>query len=93
MDMITLESMVSRKEEIVTADMDGETVMMSIGSGNYYNMGKMGSVIWDMIGEAARVETLILALLEKYEVTREQCEKEVLAFLNHMNKEGLLEAK
>lgn len=93
MDMITLESLVSRKEEIVTADMDGETVMMNIESGSYYNMGKMGSVIWDMTGEAVLVETLVLALLEKYEVSREQCEKEVLAFLNHMNREGLLEAK
>lgn len=93
MEMITSKSKVIRKEDIVTADMDGETVMMNIETGHYYNLGKMGSVIWEMIGETICVESLVLSLLEKYEVAREQCETEVLKFLNHMNQEGLLETK
>jgi hypothetical protein len=39
------------------------------------------------------VETVVAKLLEQYEVTREQCEAEVLAFLNEIKQEGLLEVR
>lgn len=90
---ITLQSIIARKEEIVTADMDGETVMMSIETGKYYNLGKMGSVIWGMIENPIPMETVVLKLLGKYEVTRQQCEEEVLSFLNETYKGGLLEVR
>ncbi len=91
MEDITLRSVVKAKEELVTADMDGETVMMSVASGKYYNLGKMGGVIWGMLKNPVSVEKLIVNLLEKYDVTRRQCEAEVLSFLNDTYKEGLLE--
>jgi hypothetical protein len=90
---ITLKSIISAKKEIVAADMDGDTVMMSIEAGKYYNLGKMGGVIWGMIAEPVSVETVVVKLLEQYEVKREQCETEVLSFLNEMDKEGLLEVQ
>jgi hypothetical protein len=91
MSEITLQSIISAKKEIVAADMDGDTVMMSIEAGKYYNLGKMGGVIWGMIAEPVAVKTVVTKLLEQYEVTREQCEIEVLSFLNEMDREGLLE--
>jgi hypothetical protein len=93
MDEITLQSIISAKKEIVAADMDGDTVMMSVEAGKYYNLGKMGGVIWGMIAEPVSVETVVAKLLEQYEVTREQCETEVLSFLNSVNQEGLLEVQ
>jgi hypothetical protein len=91
MNEITLQSVISAKKEIVAADMDGDTVMMSIAAGKYYNLGKMGGVIWGLIAESVAVETVVAKLLEQYEVTREQCEAEVLAFLNEIKQEWLLE--
>jgi hypothetical protein len=91
MNELTLKSVISAKKEIVAANMDGDTVMMSIEAGKYYNLGKMGGVIWGMITEPVAVEMVVAKLLEKYEVTRKQCETEVLSFLGEMNREGLLE--
>lgn len=93
MTEISLNNVIARKEEIVTAEMDGETVMMSIENGRYYNLGKMGTVIWELLEHPVSGETLILKLLERFEVTRQQCETETLAFLNKLVKEGLLETK
>jgi hypothetical protein len=93
MTEITLQSVITAKKEIVAADMDGDTVMMSIAAGKYYNLGKMGGVIWGMMAEPVAVATVVTKLLEQYEVTREQCETEVLSFLNEMNREGLLEVQ
>jgi len=90
MEAITLESVISRNTEIVTADMDGETVMMNIETGKYYNLGKMGSVIWAMLEAPLSVEALVGKLLNKYDVGRVQCEREVLAFLVETYREGLI---
>jgi hypothetical protein len=91
MNEITLQSVISAKKEIVAADMDGDTVMMSVEAGKYYNLGKMGGVIWGLIADPVAVEMVIAKLLVQYEVNREQCEAEVLSFLNGMKQEGLLE--
>jgi len=90
MDQIIKETIITRKEEIAFADMDGEIVMMNLEKGNYYNLGKTGSVVWNMLEKPISVETLIQDLLEKYYVTRQQCEEEVLFFLNELKKEGLI---
>ena len=91
MDTILLNSKVTRKEDIVAANMDGEVVMMNIETGRYYNLGTMGSVIWAMINETVAVESMVTTLLERYEVTKAQCEADVLKFLNQMSREGLLD--
>jgi hypothetical protein len=91
MNKITLQSIISAKKEIVAADMDGDTVMMSVEAGKYYNLGTTGGMIWKMLESPISVATLITKLLERYEVTREQCEADVLSFLNEVKKEGLLE--
>jgi len=90
MNNFSTTSVIAQNAEIVTADMNGETVMMSIENGKYYNLGKMGSVIWALLEKPISVEALIEKLLEQYDVTREQCEAEVIAFLNDTAKDGLI---
>ena len=90
MNTLSMQSVITRNTEIVTADMDGETVMMSIELGKYYNLGKMGSVIWNMIETPLTVEALIGKLLNAYDVERAQCETEVLAFLSDTVENGLV---
>jgi hypothetical protein len=93
MSEITLQSIIAAKKEIVAADMDGDTVMMSVAAGKYYNLGTTGGMIWKMLESPVFVAAVITKLLEQYEVTREQCETEVLSFLNEVKKEGLLEVQ
>lgn len=90
MNTLSTTSIIVRNTEIVTANMDGETVMMSIENGKYYNLGKVGSAIWERIEEPISIEMLIEKLLEQYAVGREQCLTEVMKFLSDTAKEGLV---
>ncbi len=90
MDHIILDNIITRKDEVAAANMDGEIVMMNIETGNYYNLGKTGSIIWNMLESPISVETLIHGLMEKYNVTQQQCEVEVLSYLNELRGEGLI---
>jgi hypothetical protein len=90
MSDITVNSIVSCNKEILAANMDSEIVMMRVETGKYYSLGKMGSVLWSMLESPVSVQSIIDTLLDKYQIERDQCEKEVLEFLNQASREGLL---
>ena len=90
---ISLDTMLCRTQEIVSADLDGDMVMMSIEQGKYYGMDSIGSRIWALLETPLTVSALCDLLLEEYEVSREHCEQEVLTFLNDLAKEKLLEVE
>ena len=91
MKRITLETVVARNPGQITADMEGETVMMSLDTSRYYNLGKTGSVIWGMIENSVPAGEIVSNLMKEYDVPREQCEAEVIAFLEDLLKEKLIE--
>lgn len=88
---IELQDSIQPVEGHLISDMNGEKVMMSIQSGKYYNLGAMGSVIWERLSSGQTVEQLIEQLQAQYEVQREECEAQVLAFLQQLHQEGLVQ--
>jgi hypothetical protein len=89
--IISTESVVSPIEDIVVSDIDDEKVMMSVENGQYYNLDSVGSRVWELIVKPVKVSELIDALLLKYDVDRETCERDVLAFLEELHKDGILQ--
>jgi hypothetical protein len=75
----------------IASSMDGEKVMMSIESGKYYNLGRVGGRIWELVEAPVSVEGLIGGLMKEYEIDREQCEQQVMAFLKQMVEEQLVQ--
>lgn len=58
------------------------TAMMSIQNGEYYGLDDIGSREWELIEKPVKVSDLIDTLLERSDVDRGTCEKDVLKFLN-----------
>ncbi|MDD5170350.1 MAG: lasso peptide biosynthesis PqqD family chaperone [Syntrophales bacterium] len=90
---ISTESIVSQIEDIVASDIDDEKVMMSIEKGRYYGLDPIGSRVWELIEKPVKVVDLIDALLLKYDVDRETCERDVLAFLEELHGDGILQVE
>lgn len=88
---ITSSSVVVQNEGYVASNMDGEKVMMSIKNSKYYNLGEIGGAIWDAAVRPVTVSEIIARLLSEYDVSREQCERQVIAFLENLQKEGLIQ--
>lgn len=57
--------------------------MMSIENGEYYGLDDIGSRIWELID----------TLLERFDVDRETCERDVLKFLNELDEDKILEVE
>lgn len=78
------------KDGMMTADMNGETVMMDIESGKYYNLGEVGGRIWELLDEPKTFDDLISALVGEYDVSRQQCEQETRPFFSQLLEAGLI---
>lgn len=90
---ISTESVVSRVEDIVVGDIDDEKVMMSVEKGEYFGLDPVGSRVWDLIEKPVKVTELVDALLLKYDVDRDTCELDVLAFLEELHEGGILQVE
>jgi hypothetical protein len=90
MKNISPESLVSQIEDIIASDIDDEKVMMSVEKGLYYGLDPVGSRVWELIERPVRVSALIDELLSKYDVDRETCEQDVLAFLGELREAGIV---
>jgi hypothetical protein len=88
--VIGLHSLVRQADNLVGCDLDGETMLMSVGEGKYYGMEPIGSRIWALMETTRSVSEICNMLLSEFEVEREQCEREVLVFLNDLAQENLV---
>lgn len=72
------------KKDLNVTELAGEKVMIDFESGKYFMIKGVGNDIWDMLQTEITAADIIEKLLSEYEVTREQCETEVMAFLDKM---------
>lgn len=90
MRQIKLHTTILRNPELISTDVDGEKVMMSIVNGEYFGLDSVGSRIWELIENPIKVETLVELLTDEFDVSKEQCEMDTLEFLNELMEKNLL---
>ena len=59
----------------------------------YYSLEGVGARIWGLIQEPKTVKEIRDAILNDYAVEPERCERDLLAVLQEMAEEGLVEVK
>lgn len=87
---ISLETVISRKEEVTTAELDGDICMLDIETGKYYALDAVGSDIWSLISDPRTTRDIIAQLLKAYEIDEETCQSQVLDFLGELNEKNML---
>ena len=88
---ITLAAVVARNHAPLAADVGERVVLMSAERGNYYDLDETGSEIWRRIAQPVRVSDLCAQLLATYDAPREALEADVLAFLQRLASQGLID--
>lgn len=84
------QTVLKRKSGLMTANMNGDAVMMDISSGKYFNLGQTGGRIWELLERTVSVEELVRTLIGEYDVSYEQCLEETLPFLEKLADKGLV---
>lgn len=84
MNEITLQSLVTRNDEIVAGKVECSLVAMDIETGKYYSMNATGGRICELLDTPRTVEELCAILTAEFKIAPEACRKEVLTFLNQL---------
>jgi hypothetical protein len=89
--VITPNSTVKQSQGQVSTEIDGEVVLMDIEKGTYFGMNLVLSRIWKLMESSTTVSTICSKLMDEYEVSQEECLKDILECLEQLKKENLIE--
>lgn len=91
--MIALSQSVMASPDHVACDLDNETVILSLKSGEYFGLNPVAAAVWRMIQVKRSVAAVRDSLLQQFNgVTVEQCEAELINLLNQLEELQLVEA-
>lgn len=80
-----------RNPRLVSTDMDGETVLMSIEKGMYYGFRQVAARTWELLRAPRTLGELCRTLREEYEVDEETCQRDVSSFVLQLVEHDLVQ--
>jgi hypothetical protein len=91
--MVTRDSLISRSADLMAADLEQDTVLMSLERGSYFALAETGRAIWQQLATPMRAADLCAALGALYEGPAERIEADTLAFLTRLAHLGLIDVR
>lgn len=91
--VISERSIVAAARDQVSSDLGEEVAILNLDAGMYYGLGEVGSRIWELVQEPGVVRVIQSTIVEEYEVEPARAERDVLALLQQLVDEGLVEVK
>jgi hypothetical protein len=85
-------TVIGRAPGFLSAELDGETILLSIERGNYFGFDGVGNEVWRRLEAPMPVAALCAALAEIYDADPPAIERDMLPFLTEMLEAGLIEA-
>jgi len=81
---IDINAVIKKSKEILSSQIDDETVMMDIEKGEYYGINQVGTRIWVLLERPHTIKQLCDTLMEEFEVGEEECFGDVREFVGRL---------
>jgi hypothetical protein len=88
---ISLASRVKINQEVLFQELQGEAVLLNLKSGVYLGLDSVGTRIWNLLQQRPLLQDVRDAILQEYDVSAEQCERDLLRLVSKMEQQGLAE--
>lgn len=90
---LSLQTTVMVTSQQVSCPLGDESAILNMKNSVYYGVNPVGATVWNLLREAKTVSQIRDAILDEYEVDEVRCEKDLLALLEEMRSEGLIEVR
>jgi hypothetical protein len=80
-------------KEQVSCPLGEEAAILNLKNTVYYGLDSVGARVWTLLQQPRSIGELRDTLLSEYEVETGQCEQDLLALLESMRNEGLIEVR
>ena len=88
---LKLSTVVVKNKELLETTVDDETILLSIAHSKYYGMDPVASRIWSLLQDPISIKEIIVTLLTEFDVSEDECEKDVFEFLENLVEEKMLD--
>jgi Coenzyme PQQ synthesis protein D (PqqD) len=87
---MTLTNKVTISPNAVARQVGDETVILHLGSGTYFGLDTVGARLWQLMGEGKSLGEICDAMLEEYEVSRGDLERDITALIKDLLAQDLI---
>ena len=78
---------------VVAQEVDGETVIVDLGSGLYFGLDPVGTRIWQLLSQNGSRESVVRTMLSEFAVDEERLRRDLEALLADLRARGLVESR
>ena len=78
---MTDDTLITVTEDLTSANLEGETVLLDVNTGSYYSLNTVGARILELAQNPVTVQNLKQALLQTYLVEPERLDVDLQTFL------------
>ncbi len=86
-----LDEKVKIPEEVVFQKVGDETVLLNLKTGTYYGLDTVGTRVWELVAEKGTLAGIVESMLEDYEVSPEDLQRDILRLVKVLRAKGLVE--
>lgn len=88
---IDMSTTVVASSDHLVAGVGTESVVLGMWNGTYYGLDEVGARTWELMRAPVTVSTVREAILREFKVDAGKCERDLLAFLESLEIEGMIE--
>lgn len=81
-----------RNPNIVSSEIDNEVVMMDENFEFYFGLHAIGTEVWNLLEQPNSIEKIAKKLLQKYDVSNEQCVDDLKSLFADFLENGMIQA-
>jgi hypothetical protein len=78
--------------DVVFRDLQGEAVILHLGTGTYFGLNEVGTRVWQLITERRTLREVCAAVAEEFDAPADRIERDVAALVDQLLGRDLLRA-
>jgi hypothetical protein len=88
--MISLSTIAAIPENVLFRDLNGEAVLLHLGTGKYFGLDAVGTRMWAQLQAHPRLAEACLALQAEYDTSPARLQEDFLAFVDRLEAQQLV---
>ncbi len=84
------EQTIRRSDIALSAKASGTLLLMNMERGRYHGLNRVAERIWDLLAAPTTPQRIVDDLVAEYEISAQDCTREVATFLDALRERGLL---
>ena len=76
--------------DVLSQEVDGETVLLDLNSEAYFGLDQVGTRIWQLLQEVGELPAVYDIMLDEYDVDGEKLKEDLDALITDLDEAGLI---